>query len=222
MYKTLALRIPWPVLMDSARLGAYWPACYAFGLSSFRPTARAFVAHVFCIGEPREKYVHLVFSGFVTILSSSISRPQMAMGQNPVPPANIPIPTKIGSKMGGAPTPNWDPIGFGPRPNGNTSATGQMLETAKAKCRDSARLCAPFQAMASRGSPRRKICLASMASTRSITSWLRAQYQGWFLGFVGHVQCLGGMSWYRKDLHVLRLKYEINGCPRHGWLVLPP
>ena len=26
------------------------------------------------------------------------------MGQNPVPPVNIPIPTKIGSKMGGAPT----------------------------------------------------------------------------------------------------------------------
>ena len=25
----------------------------------------------------------------------------MAMGQSPVPPENIPIPTKIGSKMGG-------------------------------------------------------------------------------------------------------------------------
>ena len=25
----------------------------------------------------------------------------LAMGQNPVPPVNIPIPTKIGSKMGG-------------------------------------------------------------------------------------------------------------------------
>ena len=34
------------------------------------------------------------------------------MGQNPVPPVNIPIPTKIGPKMGGAPTPKWDPIGF--------------------------------------------------------------------------------------------------------------
>ena len=34
-----------------------------------------------------------------------------AMGQNPVPPANIPIPTKIGSKMGGEFTyrPKWDP-----------------------------------------------------------------------------------------------------------------
>ena len=29
----------------------------------------------------------------------------MAMGQNPVPPVNIPIPTKIGSKMGDAPYP---------------------------------------------------------------------------------------------------------------------
>ena len=26
---------------------------------------------------------------------------ELAMGQNPVPPVNIPIPTKIGSKMGG-------------------------------------------------------------------------------------------------------------------------
>ena len=36
----------------------------------------------------------------------------MAMGQKPVLPVNIPIPTKIGSKMGGAPIPKWDPIGF--------------------------------------------------------------------------------------------------------------
>ena len=38
------------------------------------------------------------------------------MGQNPnlVPPVNIPIPTKIGSKMGGEFTyqPKWDPISF--------------------------------------------------------------------------------------------------------------
>ena len=35
----------------------------------------------------------------------------MAMGQNPVPPVNIPIPTKIGSKTGGEFTyqPKWDP-----------------------------------------------------------------------------------------------------------------
>ena len=35
----------------------------------------------------------------------------LAMGQNPVPPANISIPTKIKPKLGGAPTPKWDPIG---------------------------------------------------------------------------------------------------------------
>ena len=28
-----------------------------------------------------------------------------------VPPVNIPIPTKTGSKMGGAPTPKWDSMG---------------------------------------------------------------------------------------------------------------
>ena len=34
----------------------------------------------------------------------------MSMGQNPIPPVNIPIPTQIGSRMGGAPkTPKWDP-----------------------------------------------------------------------------------------------------------------
>ena len=39
----------------------------------------------------------------------------MAMGQNQVPPVNIPIPTKIGSKMGGEFSyPKWDPIGFDP------------------------------------------------------------------------------------------------------------
>ena len=40
----------------------------------------------------------------------------VAMGQNPSPPVNIPIPTKIGSKMGGAPTRKWDPSGFDPQP----------------------------------------------------------------------------------------------------------
>ena len=38
------------------------------------------------------------------------------MGQSPVTPVNIPIPSKIGSKMRGAPTPKWDPIGFDPQP----------------------------------------------------------------------------------------------------------
>ena len=36
----------------------------------------------------------------------------MATGQKPVLPVNIPIPTKIGSKMGGAPTTKWDSVGF--------------------------------------------------------------------------------------------------------------
>ena len=31
------------------------------------------------------------------------------MGQNPVPPVNIPIPTRIGSTMGGAPIPKMVP-----------------------------------------------------------------------------------------------------------------
>ena len=35
---------------------------------------------------------------------------QMAMGQMAVPPVNIPIPTKIGSKMVGAPTPKMVPL----------------------------------------------------------------------------------------------------------------
>ena len=30
---------------------------------------------------------------------------------------NIPIPTKIGSRMGGAHTPKWDTIGFDPQPD---------------------------------------------------------------------------------------------------------
>ena len=38
----------------------------------------------------------------------------MGGAPNPVPPVNIPIPTKIGSKMGGEFTyqPKWNPIGF--------------------------------------------------------------------------------------------------------------
>ena len=37
------------------------------------------------------------------------------MGQNPVPPVNILISTKL-IKMGGAPTPKWYSIGFEPQP----------------------------------------------------------------------------------------------------------
>ena len=43
---------------------------------------------------------------------------KMAMGQKSNrTPVNFPIPTKMGSKMGGAPAPKWDPIGFDPQPN---------------------------------------------------------------------------------------------------------
>ena len=42
---------------------------------------------------------------------------QMAMGQNPVPPVNIPIPTKIPTQMGGAPTNQNGTIGFDPQPD---------------------------------------------------------------------------------------------------------
>ena len=42
---------------------------------------------------------------------------KVAMGQNPIP-VNIQILNKIGSKMGSAPTPQWDPIGFDPQPSG--------------------------------------------------------------------------------------------------------
>ena len=42
----------------------------------------------------------------------------MAMGQNPNrTPVKIPIPTKIGSKMGASP-PQHSTIGFDPQPNG--------------------------------------------------------------------------------------------------------
>ena len=50
-------------------------------------------------------------------------RHDVAMGQKPgYLPVNIPIPTKIGPKMGGAPTPTWDPIGFDPQPRVQVSA----------------------------------------------------------------------------------------------------
>ena len=50
-----------------------------------------------------------------TLMSKSGWLFHMAMGQKPCyPPVNIPIPTKIGSKLGGAPT----PIGFDAQPYG--------------------------------------------------------------------------------------------------------
>ena len=59
----------------------------------------------------QKKECNLVGEQKIRTFSKS-ARSQMAMSQNPIPPVNIPIPTKIGSKMGGAPTPKWDPIGF--------------------------------------------------------------------------------------------------------------
>ena len=53
-----------------------------------------------------------------------ISFTDLAMGQTPVPPVNIPIPTKIGSKMGGAPTPKWDPD---PQPSDHPSGISRVL-----------------------------------------------------------------------------------------------
>ena len=41
---------------------------------------------------------------------------QMAMGQTPLPPVNIPILTKIGSKMGGVHLPRNGTIGVDPQP----------------------------------------------------------------------------------------------------------
>ena len=46
-----------------------------------------------------------------------LTRAHMAMGQNPSTPVNIPIPTKIGSKMGGAPIPQKTNSGFEPWPH---------------------------------------------------------------------------------------------------------
>ena len=51
----------------------------------------------------------LYTSGDKHLVASAENVPEVAMGQNPVPPVNIPIPTKIPTKMGGAPTPKWDP-----------------------------------------------------------------------------------------------------------------
>ena len=47
----------------------------------------------------------------IRLVTKRFSKDQMAMGQNPISPVNIPIPTKIGSKMGGefSPTPKWHP-----------------------------------------------------------------------------------------------------------------
>ena len=40
----------------------------------------------------------------------------MAVGQTPVPPVSIPIPTNRLKWVVNSPTPKWDPIGFDPQP----------------------------------------------------------------------------------------------------------
>ena len=55
-------------------------------------------------GVPQKKRIH------IEDRSQLLELREMAMGQNPVPLANIPIPTKIGSKMGCAPTPKEIPL----------------------------------------------------------------------------------------------------------------
>ena len=47
------------------------------------------------------------------------------MGQNPNPSEHPNPTTKLASKMGGAPTPKWDLIGFDPQPNDDCSHTAK-------------------------------------------------------------------------------------------------
>ena len=95
----------------------------------------------------------------------------VAMGQNPVPPANIPSPTKIGSKMGGASTPNWDPIGFdnhshvdsernttrvrGPRP---IRSPALLLELPPEVCAQALQTILAIFGMARPGAPQKEAC----------------------------------------------------------------
>ena len=53
---------------------------------------------------PREGYLQKLPARNKDLQILQVSWRNVAMNQNPVPPVNIPIPTKIGSKMGGAPT----------------------------------------------------------------------------------------------------------------------
>ena len=52
---------------------------------------------------------------------------------NPVPPVNIPIPTNIGSKMGGASTPKWDLIGFAGFAARSKESPGSRVSTFSSK-----------------------------------------------------------------------------------------
>ena len=63
-----------------------------------------------------DKFQHLPVSGIplwrthdrLLLVVGGLQK-QQAMGQNPVPPVNIPIPTQIAPGMDGAATPKWDP-----------------------------------------------------------------------------------------------------------------
>ena len=76
----------------------------------------------------------------------------MAIGQNHVPPVNIPIPTKIGSKMSGAPIPKWDPIGFDPQATHPQGAGRLCKRMHPAECRLDVAGGQPLQAKLKRNS----------------------------------------------------------------------
>ena len=74
---------------------------------------------VLYMGCPLGKATKNIFDFSTTKIGNEfpMAMSHMAMGQNPVSPVNIPIPTKIGSKMGGAPNNSrWYQNGFDPRP----------------------------------------------------------------------------------------------------------
>ena len=76
---------------------------------SFTPLAPHLLFHLISLIGPC--LVNLPIS--LGLKTPVVSSHQMAMCQKPVHPVNIPTPTKMGSEMGGAPTPKWDP-----QPNG--------------------------------------------------------------------------------------------------------
>ena len=53
------------------------------------------------------------------------------VGQNPV---SIPIPTKMKPKIGGAPTPKWDPIDFDPQPFRKPGLCPNQVDSAGGTC----------------------------------------------------------------------------------------
>ena len=83
----------------------------------------------------------------------------MAVGQNPVPTVNISIPTKIGSKIGGAPTKVGSQNGFDhsqtKRDGPKRGALGpSATASARLRCSSTARLSA--SALSSNGAQKRE------------------------------------------------------------------